>query len=411
VNRKLSLVLIAVVCLSTTMHAFWTSLPLEGGPIYSGAITAGPDRAIYVTLNYQSSHPARSTDAGDNWGRAACVFSIPPEVILPHPTNPSLLYAASNGLVHKSTDAGDNWTALTRPAGATFLGIDVNPNDWSEVFAAGCLVENGTQKTFFAHSVTGGQAWELQVLEQVSGTQAFSVAIDDANPDVIYVGGHNTTDLVLYKSENHGADWTAHTILAGAGPYNVYAIDVNPANSSVLLAATTVGGFRSDDDGVTWSQVLPYGSYQFAHAAGQPDLVYVAAGGSALRSLDAGLTWSPANNGSALGVKRCILADPEDDDIVYCGTAVGMYKSSDQGANWSPVNNGLRIARVTGIAATNDDDDAVYAASYGALGLHASDDRGNSWSRSAEFVGCGTLCGLAVSNFDRLEVWAQEGSG
>jgi len=399
--------MIGLLALSAALYAGWEYVGPEGGPIQSGAITAGPDKTIFVASSCERVPLLRSSDAGQSWHRAYEDFVTPPEAIAANATDPALLYIIRYGHVFGTTDGGNSWTQLGAPSTATFFAIDVNPDDWQEIFASGHQDANGSRLAVIGHSTDGGQNWDIQTLGTVWGSAITAIRVWSGDPDTIYASGTDNTGM-FYESTDRGASWN---VISSSAPV-AYALDIDPADVDLLLAGTGGGVFRSSNGGTSWSQVLSGDSRFLSRSACQADLVYAAAGGGVYRSLDAGQNWTEVTDGLQGEVARCVLADPTDDDLAYCGTSVGMYRSTDRGSSWIPAINGLLLyANFCEIAASPLDPGLVYASGANCYALDRSTDQGSSWTKTNTFTGCGTLNGLSASPVNADEVWAFEGSG
>ena len=132
--------------------------------------------------------------------------------ILIHPTNPSIMWAGSvGGGVWKTLNGGASWNPLD----------DFMPN-----LAIACMV------------------------------------MDPANPDIIYAGtgeGFCNIDAIqgagIFKTTDGGMTWAQLSFTASNPNFLwVNRIAISPANSLVILAATSTGIWRSTDGGATWTQ-------------------------------------------------------------------------------------------------------------------------------------------------------------
>ena len=130
--------------------------------------------------------------------------------VLAHPTDPGILYlATAGGGVWKTWDAGAHWEPITDALGTTAIG---------------------------------------------------TLAMDPANPDVLYLGFGDPFDVHqpgLVKSTDGGATWSEPVQLAASGRVagSVTDLKVDPQSSNVVLATTDVGLFRSSDAGNSWQAV------------------------------------------------------------------------------------------------------------------------------------------------------------
>jgi len=183
--------------------------------------------------------------------------------------------------------ARELWQAWERKADRT--GFDVNPvSAWTSVGP-------------FAPGIFAGQ---------LPGTGRLNaVAVDPNNPDTWYVGAPAGG---IWKSTDAGGTWT--NLFDNFPQIGVSGIAIDPQNSDIIYIATgdddagdsfSVGVFRSDDGGVTWSE-----------------------------------TGLNPENTSVSTLMNEIVIDPTDSSTLWVGTTSGLFKSTDAGANWSNVQSG-----------------------------------------------------------------------
>ena len=228
-----------------------------------------------------------------------------------HPTNPATMWVGSaGGGVWKTTDAGASWLPL---------------NDYLPILAVGCM------------------------------------AMDPADPDVIYVGtGENgyfdtaqgssnlavMTGAGVFKSTDGGTSFSQ--LASTAGWLSVSRLAIDPNDGQTLLAGTPEGIFRSTDGGTSWTMTssLPAMDVDF-----HPSLSSRAVAGTddvALWSGDGGLTWQTATGlPSAAVTDRVELAyAPSDPTTVYVALSEGdieIWRSTDGGQSYSSRYTGNAI--------------------------------------------------------------------
>ncbi|MCP4693559.1 MAG: hypothetical protein GY859_36325, partial [Desulfobacterales bacterium] len=141
-----------------------------------------------------------------------------------------------------------------------FTAIAIAPSDSNRIYAA-----TGNCRVW--KSVNGGDVW-LEITTGAGGVVlptkggVTRIAIDHANPDILYLTiGYSTLGHV-YMSDDGGATWQN---ISGAppndlpdAPYN--GIVVDPDDASTLYVASDAGVFKTSDGGVNWidfSENLP----------------------------------------------------------------------------------------------------------------------------------------------------------
>jgi photosystem II stability/assembly factor-like uncharacterized protein len=165
-------------------------------------------------------------------------------------------------------------------------------------------------------------------------------------------------------------------------------IEVDPKNSSVYYAATSIGGlWKSENRGITWRPLFDTGgSFNLCCVLIDPkdsNVVWLGTGENSnprsamygdgvYKSTDAGKTWTRVGLEKSEHIGR-MLIDPRDSNVVYvasqgplwsAGGDRGLYKTTDGGKTWKAI---LTISQDTGI---NDivfdphDPNTLYASSW-----------------------------------------------
>jgi hypothetical protein len=260
----------------------------------------------------------------------------------------------------------------------------------------------------------GGQAWAA-----ITDTQASlaigAIAIDPNNPNNIYVGTGEADYSVdsyygqgLLKSTDGGTTWTLiSSPFASGGSAPPFAqIAIQPGNSSVLLAATESGVYRSTNAGATWTNELPsYASaviFDPSNAntayAGMNgyfnSIVYTSVTAAIYKSTDGGVTWtaltggtgSPLPAGSAVWRTALTLDSAGNLLAGVAPSSEGSgtpYKSSNGGTTWTALTapgDGLDWYR-DWIVAVPGSTNILYT---GGVDLWQSLDGGMTWTKSSD---------------------------
>ena len=215
-----------------------------------------------------------SADYQYNGSRYTEVDSGRARQLLVHPTDPAILYlATAGGGVWKTWDAGAHWEPITDALGTTAIG---------------------------------------------------TLAMDPENPDILYLGFGDPFDVHqpgLVRSTDGGGTWSEPVqLVATYGGIQQVAtavtdIKVDPQNSSVVLAATDAGLFRSADAGASWQQINLTG-------IGVTDTSFY--------------MWSLARVGPSTWLATGQLADPSKPASASgnAGT-LGLWRSTDDGVTWT----------------------------------------------------------------------------
>lgn len=178
------------------------------------------------------------------------------------------------------------------------------------------------------------------------------------------------------------------TLLCAAAP--------TAAAPDSLYAATYGGGvFKSVDAGATWAPInnglTAQGLYVTALVADTVDSTTFYAGtqDGVFRTVDAGATWTPLSNGmvlTGLSTITHIIIDPTDNQTIYAGSGNfgdGVFKTVDGGANWAPANVGLVTSGnldVRGLVIDPLDPDTLYVTGVTGLETHKTTDGAATWT-------------------------------
>ncbi len=219
------------------------------------------------------------------------------------PNHPGRLYMSYRGYVYRSDDQGHTWTRTA------FAQVEMDPND--------------------SYRTLGEK-----------------LAVDPANPDVLYVG---TPRNGLFVSQDGGASFTpAAGVPAGLQASNGWpgitgiVIDPNSRRTggrSRLVYASSYGNgvWRSRDGGATWAR-LSGGPASVGHAVIGPDgtLFATAGDGSSVWRFARG-AWTEITP-PAGQYWHAVMADPFDANRVVVATDGGyLTQSYDRGATWTEI--------------------------------------------------------------------------
>jgi hypothetical protein len=159
----------------------------------------------------------------------------------------------------------------------------------------------------------GGSGWDAAGL---SGLVAWSLAVDPANPDLVYAA--TSTPGSIKVSSTGGGAW-ADSPLPDAGLI-AYALVAAPDNSGSLYAGTTNGVYRLA--GGSWTSLGLAGNTITAVAVNPQHAGFIYAGTSngAYFSFDSGATWLPGPAGLANLTVQAINFDPFYPNTIYIST-------------------------------------------------------------------------------------------
>jgi photosystem II stability/assembly factor-like uncharacterized protein len=287
---------------------------------------------------------------------------------------------------------------------AVFAGI-VNATDVREAMVVKANLANVrsvasvANATGASYAIDGGELFagrpgEWRKVQTPNGVIVGAVALDTAQPSVVYIGAAN--DLTVYRSTDRGQNWMSIP-LTKQYVGGVTSLAIDSLNRTLYVGTDTAGVFRLRDVGSSMiaggQQMLDEPVVQVATDSTGAGLIFVRTALNLYRGENGGLNWSKVENlGSAPTALAIANRFPA---TVYVGTADRGVVTSQDGATWSLANDGLGMmpgSRLYVDALTIDPAqlDVLYAAVsylYGSTEVHhstvgvtMSTDGGASWS-------------------------------
>lgn len=299
-----------------------------------------------------------------------------------HPTNPGIIYVATNESVYKSRDRGATWERMaTDLSSYRVLSLALDPQHPATVYA-------GTMFDAVYKSPDGGQHWmphNAGLKEHVSVVNQF--VFDPRDSDTIYTA----TTVGVFRSTDAGRLWDERMV-GMKEVHIVVTVAIDPLRPSILYAGTTGGAYRSSDGGGRWQKInnglIPSQILDASLALGvntlvidpqQTDIIYAGTTKGLFQSLNGGETWTRIGTTMPDQYISSLAIDRNDSRILYAGSRAGIQKSSDSGRSWSAMNVGLESINIRTIAITPLDSHILYAGTNGS-GLYMSENGGEIWT-------------------------------
>jgi len=283
--------------------------------------------------------------------------------------------------LYKTSDGGNSWQKMGFENSERIAGIQVNPQNPSEVYVAvmGALWSDSEERGLYK-TIDGGKTWN-KILYVDKTTGCSDLIIDPKNPNVLYAafwefrrtgwsfnsGGVNSA---LYKSVDAGKTWNKIHNGFPKGKLGRIAVAAAPSNSSILYAVIESeqdkdkGLYRSEDGGASWKQtnndfglvVRPFYFSRITIDPRNPDVI-VKAGLFGSISRDGGKTFK--NLGPMHADIHDIVFDINQSDRMYAACDGGLYRSWDGGTTMEIVEN-LPLSQFYHISTDNEEPYNVY---------------------------------------------------
>ena len=326
----------------------------------------------------------KSADTGKTWRH---LTSEQVNWLVFDPTDPHTLYLASEYAgIQKSTDSGETFRSMN--TGFANHSVTQITGVGAHVYASSAY--EGRFGGVFT-SEDGGLHWTLRSNEEaLAGRNLNSLAVSPVHAEQVFAASEDG----VAKSVDGGKTWMR--LLAQPRPVakpgvraearlRVHALRaIQSGKTTLLLAGTDSGLFRSLNGGGTWEQAKAPG------IAGVPvSAIYVPPKGAARLALetrgglfvsdDAAVTWRPAFLPDASYYLYDLAISSEPDAPMLAGTARGVLQSADGGTHWNLVTEGVPASTVESVRYHPEHKLEAFLIQYGRI--YHSFDGGTSWER------------------------------
>ncbi len=263
-------------------------------------------------------------------------------------------------------------------------------------------------------STNSGGSWTMWNTDQLAAIGVTDLAIDPTNTQVMYLASGDgdaadTYSLGVLKSTNGGTTWVTTgltwTVTQGR---RVSKLLIDPSNTQIIHAATTIGMHRSTDGGTTWTLVQA-GNFKDAELRpGTPATITASTATQIFRSTNSGATYASVfTNGAANRLALAVTAANNAYVYALAGSAansgfLAFYRSTDGGATFGAIAVSSPTNMLGWATAGNDVGgqswyDLALAASptnanecvAGGVNIWRTTNGGTSWTLNGHWTGSG----------------------
>jgi len=387
----------------------WTHKGLSGARVNAIAIDSTNSSVLYVATGEWEHLESdvgvyKSIDGGDNWEKRLYKTDISNGLavytVLIDSDNPQTVYAGVDGWtkqLYKSTDGGVTWVGKkVVGTGYDVVALAMTPTGYSPATIYAIVPASAVYR-----SIDRGETWESTGTPWISPASPWALAVDNNDPDVVYVGTHYYLGC-LYKSPDGGDTWSIKTY--GLPPDCPSSIVIDPRDSDVYAGLSEGGVYKSTDGAESWnpsSQGMDNAVIDgLAVHPTSSDTVFAAVEGDGhylATTTNYGTSWdylldSPTKLGA-------VAVDPQNpstifagDDYEYAYSYVYIHKSTDEGQSWSDTELCYRSGVELGVSDiwVNPGDSSIILAAVAGFGgdnggVYRSTNGGATWLRTYTF--------------------------
>ena len=391
-SMRIGCAVLAAGLLSSTCRAAapWFPLGPYGGDARSLAVDPADSKHLF--LGTETGWIYDSHDGGSTWTRVAQIANrndlVVDHIVVDQKDPKRLVVGAftadhtGDGGLFISQDYGKNWYSQAEMRGQSVRALTRSESNSEELVA-------GTLKGVF-RSMDNGVHWQ-QISPEGSGEikEVQSVAIDPADPNVIYAG----TWHLPWKTTDGGATW--HNIKEGIiDDSDVFSIIVDPKQPNTVYASACSGIYKSSDGGDLFHKVqgIPSAARRTRKLEQDPEKLTTVFAGTTeglYRSLDAGAQWDRITPADV--IVNDVFVDPTNSMHVLIATdRGGVFRSEDGGSTFEPSNTGFSAQQVTAFAADPQHPDTLYVGVVNDKttgGVFQSTDGAVHWQQQSDGLG------------------------
>jgi photosystem II stability/assembly factor-like uncharacterized protein len=356
---------------STDAGATWVRLTEEYSPtgarITQVLIHAG--KLDHVLFGTSTGNILKSTTGGTTWSPvrqgliADRIYSL-----AVHPEDPDYVIAGTGTGILYSTDFGTTWQDLSSSLPQLPVSVSAASHETRFImYASGEGI--GLQV-----SADSGKTWR-PADKNLGGARIRAIRSDRIGNSVFAASGHT-----ILQFEPSSKKWVP--VSTGLKGDEVYSLSVDPDSSSVLLASTPYGVFKTSDGGALWRQTSRKLSMIPLFLESHPWIptrLYASGAQGIFVSTDKGNSWAQSKPIESPYTVRSLTFTPTNAGVIYGASSEGVLTTENGGFTWQPSRFGLTSLDI--VAITLDADDPMTSYAWNPNGLcFRSTNGGLEWS-------------------------------
>lgn len=345
---------------------------------------------VYGSSSYWAYGMFKSVDGMQTWKKMGNgIVASSPTIVLPHPTNSSIILTSGNVIQEKylTQDEGITWQPYSPTTAGDEIRFDpYNPNHIILIDESSAIYESyDLGRTF------------TQINNNFYGSKIYDFQLSPDDPGKIYVA-----NVGLGISQYDAS--TGWQYMSGSPDYS-YAFQIDPQDSNVLYASYSPKTFENyssiwkytpnQTSNFGWTEIARFenssGITSLQFDPSNPNNMYVGVigqTGTVYKSNDHGNTWQKLNNDltfTTIWGHSQLQIDPRDKNTAYAGTwGGGTYKTTNAGKDWTLLDTNQTFSP-TWITISDSNPNVVYACDRLEAKIHRSNDSGQTWYTYYDF--------------------------
>ncbi len=301
----------------------------------SGSLFLATNRAVWRSVNNGANWTQKKTGMGSD----TTVLSIA--------SVGNSLFAGTTNTIYKSTDDGDNWVDIGK------MNVSSVDGEGGTVFAV------SRDNSFAGRTTNGGSSWTNTHLEGVGATISAEYIHRIPDNGYLLVGGGLNNKAAIYRCTNASSTFTFSQEYYNSGTFSSgsriksVASDLHDydnwvyASGGISISGTWKNLFKSENHGDDWSALsYPDGTVNenvvdfvaYDNAARYA----ISSDGEVFKTVNTGQDWPSVL--SASGTGKDLELNPNDTSCFFASRSGGLSRTVNGGVSWTTMRTG-NVAR------------------------------------------------------------------